>query len=180
MKGNQAVEQIIALTRANEELQGFFNSEFGLPILVKNLTIYGADELPDAVDKWLQSKQQEQQQAMQMQQQAMMNNPMMINAQAKMQEVQMKGQQQEMDNQFRIAELAIDKEIADAKILESRAKISQAEVDSAVRLEESQTSLENHALESATKLAEIQSRHHSDMLAHRKLEHEISKGQGND
>lgn len=176
---NRAVEQIIALTNANQEMQGFFNSEFGLPILAKNLTIYGADELPEAIDRWMEQKQQQQQQAMQMQQQAMMNNPMMINAQAKMQEVQMKGQQQQMENQFRIAELAIDKEVADAKILESRARVSQAEVDSAVRLEESQTSLETHALDSATKLAEIQSRQHKDRLDYAKHMHEISKGVDN-
>jgi Phage P22-like portal protein len=173
---NQAVEQIISLMHANEKLGQFFNDEDGgLPILVRNLTIYGADQLPEAVQRWSQKMQQQQQQAMQMQQQAMMQNPQLLRAQAELQKVQGQQQQYQFENQIEIAKMAIEKEVADAKILESEAKVSQAQIDSAVRLEESQTSLEVHALESASKLAEIKSRQHHDGLAQRKLEHEISK-----
>ena len=71
--------------------------------------------------------------------------------------------------------MAIEKELADAKILESEAKVSQAQIDSAVRLEESQTSLEVHSLEAASKMAEIKSRQHNDHLAAHKFAHEVSK-----
>lgn len=175
---NQAVEQIIALTGANETLGKFFTSEKGLKLLAKNLTIYGADNLEEAIDEFMQQQQQEQQQAMQMQQQAAQSDPRMIKAQADMQkaqlqgqndqmkiqleaqELQMKQQQQEFDNQISISKQAIDKILADAKIMESEAKISQAQIDSAVRLEESETSLQVHSLETAAKIAEIESRHH--------------------
>jgi len=176
---NQAVEQIIALMHSNESLQAFFNDEDGgLPILVKNLTVYGADELPEAVERWSVKKQQLQQQQMQMQQQEMMQSPQMIRAQAELKKIEADNEQRSFDNQIEIARMSIDKELADAKILESEAKVSQAQIDSAVRLEESQTSLEVHALESATKLAEIQSRSHNDKLAHIKLAHEISQSKG--
>lgn len=177
---NQAVQQIIALTQANEELGQFFNSEEGLPILVKNLTVYGADLLPEAVDKWMQKRQQQQQQAQQMQQQAMMMDPRMQKVQVEKQKValdeqkqQADMQQQQFDNQVKIAEMATNDKLADAKILESEAKISQAQIDSAVKLEESNTSLERHALDAAAKLAEVKSREHNDHLATHKLAHEI-------
>lgn len=170
---NQAVQQIIALTQANETLGKFFTSEGGLKILAKNLSIYGADNLEEAIDKFMQQQGQEQQQMQQMQQQAMQNDPRMIKAKADMQKVQLDAQQQQFDNQIEIAKMAIEKEIADAKIMEAHAKVDQAQIDSAVRIEESQTSLEVHALESASKLAEIKSRQHNDHLATHKLIHEI-------
>lgn len=178
---NQAVEQIIALMQANEKLGQFFNDEDGgLPILVKNLTIYGADQLPEAVEKWSQKMAQQQQQAQQMQQQAMMMDPRMQKVQVDKQKVQLEAHQMQLDeqqkqiqNQLEIAKAATNDKLADAKILESEAKVSQAQIDSAVRLEESQTSLEVHALESASKLAEIKSREHNDHLATHKLAHEI-------
>jgi hypothetical protein len=103
-----------------------------------------------------------------MQAQMMQNNPQMIRAQAEMQknqiaaqEAQAKTQQMQFDNQIKIAEMAIEKELADAKILEAESKITQQQIDSAVRLEEAQTSLEVHALESAAKFAEIKDREQS-------------------
>ena len=57
--------------------------------------------------------------------------------------------------------------------MEAEAKISQAQIDSAVMLEKSQTSLEVHALDSAAKMAEIKSREHRDHLDTHKLAHEM-------
>ncbi len=179
---NQALEQIVALMGASQEFAQFMNSPMGLPILVKNLTIYGADELQEAVPEWQKQQQQQQQQAMQMQQQAMQNDPRMIKAQADMKKVEMDGQiaaqkghleemrlqldaqQNQIQNQIDIAKIATQKELADAKIMESEANVTQAQIDSSVRLEEANTSLEVHSLETAAKMAEIQSRTHQDHL----------------
>jgi len=196
---NQAVQQVIALMHASPSLGEFFNDEDGgLPILAKNLTIYGADELPEAIKRWSAKKQQMQQQAMQMQQQAMQQNPQMIRAQVDAQKAQIQAKteeaklqleaakligeqaQNDIDNQIQIAKLANEKILADAKAMEAEAKISQAQIDSAVQLEKAQTSLETHALDSAAKLAEVQSRQHHDNLAAKKLEHEISKASKGD
>jgi len=163
---NKALEQIVALMQASPQFGQFMNSPQGLKILVSNLTVYGADRLQESIEPYLQEQQMQQQQAMEMQQQAMMQNPQMIRAQAEMIKAQSDVQQTQIENQFELARLATEKELADAKILEAEAKVSQAQIDSAVRLEESQTSLEVHALESAAKLAEVQQRaqaHHMDM-----------------
>ena len=188
---SQAMTQIIGLMQASEEFSKFMNSEQGLKILVKNLTIYGADELQEAVPQWLQQQQQQQQQAMQMAQQQAQNDPRMIKAQADMQKVQIQGQsdqlktqleamrlqfeqqQQEFDNQIAIAKMANEKILNDSKMLEAEAKVNQMQIDSAVRLEESQTSLERHALDAAAKMAEVRSREHHDNLATHQLAHTI-------
>jgi hypothetical protein len=163
---NRALEQIIALMNSSQQFGQFMNSPQGLKILVSNLTIYGADRLEQAIEPYLQEQQQQQQQMMQMQQQATQNNPQMIRAQAELMKVQTQAQQNQIENQFEIARLSTEKELADAKILEAEAKVSQAQIDSAVRLEEAQTSIEVHALETAAKMAEVKQReqaHHMDM-----------------
>ena len=178
---NQALQQITALMGVSQEFNEFMNSPKGLPILVKNLTVYGADELEQAVPQFLQEKQQQQEQAQQMQMQAMQQNPQMIRAQAELQKVQSNIEQAQFDNQIQIAKTAIEKELADAKLIEAEAKTTQAQIDSAVRLEEAQTSLEVHSLETAAKMAEIKDREHGRKMAehhnareHLKLHHELS------
>ena len=163
---NRALEQIIALMNSSQQFGQFMNSPQGLKILVSNLTIYGADRLQQAIEPYLQEQQQQQQQMMQMQQEAAQNNPQMIRAQAELMKVQTQAQQNQIENQFEIARIATEKELADAKILEAESKVTQGQIDSAVRLEEAQTSLEVHALESAAKMAEVRQRaeaHHVDM-----------------
>jgi hypothetical protein len=181
---NQALTQIIALMGVSEEFNKFMNSPQGLPILVKNLTVHGADELEEAIPEWLQQQQQQQQQQMQMAQQMAMQQPQMIKAQAEMQKIQHQAEQDQIENQFEIARLAIDKELADAEILTAQSKVTQSQIDSAVRLEEAQTSEVNHALETAAKLAEIKDREHAREMDHHnsiresvKLHHEIKNKQ---
>lgn len=163
---NRALEQIIALMNASPQFGQFMNSPQGLKILVGNLTIYGADRLQQAIEPYLQEQAQQQQQMMQMQQEQAQNNPQMIRAQAELMKVQTQAQQNQMENQFEIAKLATEDKLADAKLLEAESKVSQAQIDSAVRLEEANKSLEVHALDTAAKLAEVRQRaeaHHMDM-----------------
>lgn len=183
----QALQQITAIMQASPKFAEFMNSDVGLPILVDNLQIYGADRLQEAVPVWIQQQQQQQQQAMQMQQQMMQQDPQFIKAQAEVQKVKIEGQkmqqeaqQQQVENQFEIARIANEKIIADAKVLEAEAKITQGQVDSAVRLEESQTSLEVHALDAAAKMSEVKEREHkmhldthASLLKEKELEHKI-------
>ena len=179
---NQALTQIIALMGVSEEFNKFMNSPNGLPILIKNLTIHGADELEAAIPEWLQQQQQQQQQQMQIAQQQMMQQPQMIRAQAEMMKLEHQKEQDQIENQFEIAKLGIEDKLADAEILTAESKVSQAQIDSAVRLEETQTSEVNHALETAAKLAEIKDREHAREMDHHasirdsvKLHHEINQ-----
>jgi hypothetical protein len=173
---NKALEQIVALMQASSQFGQFMNSPQGLKILVKNLTIYGAENLQEAIDPYLEEQAQQQQQAMEMQQKAMSQNPQMLRAQAELMRVQTQSEQNQIENQFEIARISTEKQVADAKILEAEAKVSQAQIDSAVRLEESQTRLEVHALETAGKLAEVRQREEAHGLHVHKSVKELLKG----
>jgi hypothetical protein len=179
---NQALQQITALMQASEEFSMFMNDDETLPILVDNLTIYGADRLKEAVPRWIEKKAQQQQQAMQMQQQQMQNDPNMIRAQAEMEKVKQKGAQDQVENQIAIAKLEVEKELAQAKLMEAEAKISAAQVDQVIRLEEGETSRFNHSIDNATKIAELEFKEHQRnlsthdaMLKHGELIHKMEK-----
>jgi len=181
---NQALQQITALMQSSEQFAQFMNSPLGLPVLVKNLTVYGADELQEAVPQYLQQQQQQQEQAMQMQQEQMQNDPAMLRAKAEIMKIQANAQQDQVENQLAIAKQATEDKLADAKILEAEAKISQAQVDSAIRLEESNTSIERHALDAAATIAKIQGEEHVQMMKEhghsldaRRLEHDIEQSE---
>ena len=174
---NRAVEQIIALMGASEELSKFFNSEKGLKILARNLEIHGADNLEEAVDSFMQEQSQAQQQQMEQAQQMQQSDPAFIKAQAEMMKVQQQGEQDQVENEVKIARLEIDKELARAKLMEAEAKISESQVNQVIRLEEGETSRFNHSIDNATKIAELEFKehqkemdHHSLHLEHRKID----------
>jgi hypothetical protein len=180
---NRAVEQIIALMKSSEELSAFFNSPGGMKILAKNLEIHGADNLEEAIEEFMQHQQEQQQQQMQMQQQMQQSDPAFIRAQAELQKVQLEKERDALQGQLDIAKQATADKLADAKILEAEAKISQAQVDSAVRLEESNMSIERHALDAAAKIAEVKGREHDQilktheaMLKETQMHHDMNKG----
>jgi len=187
----KALQTIVQLMSASEEFASFMNSPMGLPILLDNLEILGADRLKEASNQWLQQKQQQQQQAQQQQAEMMQNDPRMLKAKADMakvqleaQEMQMKREQGEVQSQIDMARLQIEKELASAKILEAEAKVTQSQIDSSVRLMEQETSHFNHEIDSATKLAELHFKEHqkhldthASHLAEIKLHHEMSKAE---
>jgi hypothetical protein len=185
----RALTTITSLMNVSQEFNAFMNSPMGLPILIKNLTIYSADELQEAVPQFIQMQEQQQQQAQQMQQEAMQKDPRMMKAQADMmkiklqeQEQQFKEQQAEFDNQIQIAKMSIEKIVADAKMLDAESKVTSQQIESAVRLEQAQTSAENHAIDAAVKIAEVQDRaharemkEHENAREHIRLDHEMTQ-----
>lgn len=160
---NKALQAIIGLTGSNPKLAEFFSSDFGLPILLDNLTIYGADRLKDAAGKWMEQQKEQQAQAMQLQQQMMMNDPRMIKAQADVkkveieeQELMLKADQQEFDKQIKVAELALDQERVQNEAILTQHEAAQEEVNAAVQREKAQAEIVAHSLDAASKLASIE------------------------
>jgi hypothetical protein len=179
---NQALQQITALMGVSEEFSQFMNDDETLPILVDNLTIYGNDRLKEAVPKWIQKKAQMQQQDKQMQQEQIQNDPAIMRAKAEMMKIQRKAEQDQVDNQLAIAQLQIDKELAEAKLMEAESKISGMHIDQVLKMEQEETSKFNHTIDNATKMAELEFKehqkgmdHHNLNLEHRKLDE--SKGE---
>lgn len=177
----QAMEQIVALMQASPQFAEFMNSEEGLPVLLKNLTIHGSDELQEMVPQWMQKKAQQQQQAQQMQMQMMQQDPRMIQAkastvkaQADIMKVQMDGQQmaqeqqqQQFENQLAIAELAIKQENAQNETILARHQASLEETQQAVQLDKAQAEVISHSLDAAAKIANI--KHKERMAEHESI-----------
>lgn len=166
---NKALQQIIGLSQSNPKLAEFFSSDDGLPILLDNLTIYGADRLKDAANSWMQKEQQKQQQAQQMQQQMMQQDPRFIKAQADVKKVQldaheldMKAEQQQFDRQVKIAELALEQERVQNDAILVQHEAEQQEINSAVQREKAQAEIISHSLDAASKIASIQHKHKMD------------------
>jgi hypothetical protein len=179
---NQALQQITSLMQASEEFGQFMNDDETLPILVDNLTVYGADRLKEAVPKWIEKKAQMQQQAQQMQQEQMQNDPNLIMAKAEMMKIQQQGQQDQVENQIKMAKLQIDKELADAKLAEAESKITGMHVDQILKMEQEHTSKFNHEIDAAVKMADIEFKEHQKMvgvhdqhLKHAELQHNIEQ-----
>lgn len=184
---NQALQQITSLMQASQDFAAFMNDDSTLPILVDNLTCYGSDRLKEAVPQWIQKKAKMQQQAQQQQQEAMQNDPSLLRAKTEMAKVQQQAEQDQVENQFKAAQLSIDKELADAKLMEAEAKISESQVDQAIRLEEGETSRFNHSIDAATKIAELEYKEHQKhidlhgaSMAERELQHSIEQSKKGD
>lgn len=186
----EALQQITSLMQASQEFSAFMNDDETLPILVDNITCYGADRLKEAVPKWVQKKAQMQQQAQAMQQQAMQNDPQLLRAKAEMMKIEEKAKQDQVDNQIAIAQLQIDQELAQAKLLEAESKITGMHVDQVLKMEQQETSKFNHQIDATVKIADIEFKEHqkeidshSAILKHAELAHNMeqaNKGDNNE
>lgn len=187
---NQALSQIIALMGVSEEFAGFMNSPMGLPILLKNLTIHGSDELQAALPQWEKQKEQNAEEQKKMQLEMMNNDPRMIEAKTKAMKAQVETQlevkklsQEEMDSEFEkqttIAKLGIENKKADAEILKAERQAEQEQINSAVQLEKANAEIVSHSLDAAAKIADIEHRHnmdhHESVRESVKLHHEIER-----
>lgn len=185
---SQSMQQIIALMGASEQFAAFMNSEEGLPILLKNLTIHGADEIQEAVPVWMEKQKQMQAQQMQMQQEMMRNNPQMIRAQAdigkvqnEQHELQMKEEQNQFERQIKVAELALEQERVQNEAIMVEHEAQREEINAAVQREKAQAEIVSHSLDAAAKIASI--KHQERMDEHEsirksvQLHHQIKKGE---
>jgi hypothetical protein len=179
---NEALQQITSLMQASQEFSAFMNDDETLPILVDNITCYGADRLKEAVPKWVQKKAQMQQQAQQMQQQAMQNDPNLIRAKAEMAKIEQKGQQDQVENQIAIAKLEIEKDLAQAKLIEAESKVTGMHVDQILKMEQEEVSRSNHQIDAAVKIADIEFKEHqkeinshASVLKHVELAHNMKQ-----
>ncbi len=179
---NEALQQITSLMQASQEFSAFMNDDETLPILVDNITCYGADRLKEAVPKWVQKKAQMQQQAQEAQQQAMQNDPQLLRAKAEMMKIEEKAKQDQVDNQIAIAQLKIDQELAQAKLMEAESKVTGMHVEQILKMEQQETSKFNHQIDATVKMADIEFREHQKeidshnaVLKHVELAHNMKQ-----
>lgn len=184
---DKAMAQIVGLMQASPKFAEFMNSKQGLPILLSNLVIYGADRLQEAADEWAQEQEQQQQKAMQMQQQMMQQDPRFIKAQADVQKVQLQGQELQMkeeqnqfDRQIKVAELALEQEKVQNDAILVQEQVEQESVNAAIQREKAQAEIISHSLDAASKLASIKHQEHESIRKSVELHHKIKKGGKNE
>lgn len=166
---DKAMAQIVGLMQASPKFAEFMNSKQGLPILLSNLVIYGADRLEDAAMEWLQEQEQKEAQMMQMQQEMMQNDPRIIKAQADVKkveleghELEMKAEQQQFEREIKIAELSIEQERVENEAILVQHEAEQEEVSAAVQREKAQAEIVAHSLDAAAKIAGIEHQQRMD------------------
>ena len=188
---DKAMGQIVGLMQASPKFSEFMNSEQGLPILLSNLVIYGADRLQEAAQQWTEAQKQQQQEMMQKQEEMMQKDPRYIKAQADVQkvqleghELQMKGEQNQFERQIKVAELALEQEKVQNEAILVQHEAEQDEVNSAVQREKAQAEIISHALDAASKLSNMH--HNQKMNEHEsarksvELHHKIKKERNDD
>lgn len=142
-----------------------FLGEKGLPILVDNLTIKGADQLKQMASLYMQEIAQQKQQSMQMAQQ---NNPMAL----KQQELAMKGQQHQDDMKIEAAKVGISQQDADTERMHVMLQAKAAHEENLEKIERLQTEKYHSATELAIKVADHEHKSHIDRT---ELHHNINK-----
>lgn len=143
-----------------------FMAEKGLPFILDNMEGRGIEELKKLTNEWTQEYEQQKQQAMQQQQ----NDPTVMLAQVKAQELQQKAQKDQAQFAVDMAKIEVERQkvIVDANTKES---------SNAVQALKAQTERYAKNADLAIKHMDVQSKHHYN---YNKLQHDRSKhGQSN-
>lgn len=186
---DKAMGQIVGLMNASPKFAEFMNSEQGLPILLSNLVIYGADRLKDAAGQWIEAEKQKQAQAMQMQQEMMKNDPRYIKAMADVEKVQLlakeleaKIEEMHFNQEIKVAELALEQEKTENEAILVQHEAEQEEINAAVQREKAQAEVISHSLDAASKIAHIEHQkrmdEHESIRKSVELHHKINNKKG--
>lgn len=143
-----------------------FMAEKGLPFILDNMEGRGIEELKKLTNEWTQEYEQQKQQAMQQQQ----NDPSVLLAQVKSQELQQKAQKDQAQFAVDMAKIEVERQkvIVDANTKES---------SNAVQTLKAETERYAKNADLAIKHMDVTNRHHYN---YSKLQHERSKhGQSN-
>lgn len=165
---SRALQQIVSMMQSSQLFAQFMNQE-GLEILVDNLEIRGADQLKEMAQRFMQKLQAQQEAAAKAQ--AQQPNPLAMRMQLEQQKFAHNVQQDEIVNQQKAAELAIDQQQADSERMRLLAELQEQKMNSVVQLEKAQTEKYSRSVDLALKDAELRHRH---ALETAELHHKIT------
>lgn len=162
---SRALNQIIAMTQANQQFGEFFNAK-GLPVIMDNLEVRGIDQLKELAKEWTAEKEQQQQMMMQqMQQQAQMPSPEMMKLQLEEQRMRQEAMKAQAQFEIDMARLQHDE-------VRLRADLEENKEAHAVRMEEVAAKREATHADLEIKRHDQHHRHFTDIA---KLHHEVHK-----
>ncbi len=162
---SRALNQIIAMTQANQQFGEFFNAK-GLPVIMDNLEVRGIDQLKELAKEWTAEKEQQQQMMMQqMQQQSQMPSPEMMKLQLEEQRMRQEAMKAQAQFEIDMARLQHDE-------VRLRADLEENKEAHAVRMEEVAAKREATQADLQIKRHDQHHRHFTDIA---KLHHEVHK-----
>jgi hypothetical protein len=141
---SRTLQQIVALSQAMPVFGQFMNSK-GLKVIVKNLEGHAMDELEQLADEFMKEMQ------MQQQKQQQQPNPLVMKAQLEQQKLAHEAQQDQVENQIRMAEVVNDANANTNDRLNLMLKQQQAGINAAVQAKKANAETYSKAVELALK-----------------------------
>lgn len=176
---NRDMEMLLNVAKVSPSIGGYLGSEFGAPIIFRNLNIHGVDQMEIGFQKFIEFQKQQQQQQMQMQQQAMQNNPAVQKIALEKQKLQQMAQQNDIKNQLDISQQRIEEMRAENDRMKLMLQAKEGHINNMVQLDQHQTEKEGKAWDYATQLLKESHKQHSDERKHNRddlhLIHNITK-----
>lgn len=157
----RALQQIMMMSQASPIFAQFINAK-GLKVLLDNFEVNGLDQLKELADEFMQEMAEQQKQQQQMQQQQMQNNPMMIKAQNERAKIQLDAKQSEIENQIKVAELAVEKQEADTNFMKVLAEMNIAKAQQMASMIRSEAEENRAAVDLAIKHIDVSHKHQMD------------------
>ncbi len=154
----RALQQIMMMSQASPIFAQFINAK-GLKVLLDNFEINGIDQLKELADQFMQEMAEKEKQQMQMQQQQMQNNPMMIKAQNERAKIQLDAKQSEVENQIKVAEIAIEKQEADTNFMKVLAEMNNAKSQQMASMMKAEAEETRAAVDLAIKHIDVKHKH---------------------
>lgn len=166
----RALQQITALMKASPLFAQFMNTE-GLPVLLDNLEIRGIDQLKGMTEEYLNEMKQKQEQAKKQ------PNPDTMKLQLEQAKLAQNAKQDQVSNQIKVGQLAVDKQKDDTERLKAMATMQESRENRLVQMEKSQTERIGKAVEYAAKAADMSHQHNKDVY---NLAKEVRDNKGKD
>lgn len=164
---NRALQMLNQMS-ASSPMFAKFISDMGLEVVIDNMEIRGADQLKVLAKQWMQEQKQQQQMAMQQQQQ----NPSMMRAHNDQQRLLLDANKNQTDAQLKASELLISQQNSENARMKIMSDMKQAEMESMVQLDKSNTEKLGKAAELAMSATDMNHRHNKEGI---ELRHSIEQ-----
>lgn len=169
---SRSLQQIISMSQAMPIFGQFMNSK-GLKVLIDNLEIHGTEQLKELAEQFMQEMAQQQKMQQAQQQQQMQNNPLMLKAKNEQMKIQMDEKQNQMENQFKAAEVGINKQKADTDFLKVLTEMNNAKAQNVASMAKAQAEETRAAVDLAIKHVDMRHSHVMEKAQHTLSEKEL-------
>lgn len=182
---SRALQQIGVMMGASQSYAEFINTKC-LDVLVKNMEVYGGDQLDERAKEFMAEKKQQMQMQMQMQQQQMQmqaaaqqNNPVVQRNQIEMMKTQQKAKQDDVKNQLESGQQSIDMIRAQNDHEKNVLEAIESHQEQAIRMAQMETEKAAKNVDLAIAAAHESHRQYSEERKHTRedvrLHHDISQ-----